>query len=215
MFGKSRKLIWAAVLSAALGAAQAQEAKEQARTGAFADGISSFVGIAAGVPVNPLLPVLGLGFKAMTLHRAESLPDTERPRAYAFAAASWQGSAAGNACAAASVLSGGSFLPACIVVGVAWGWKTWKESEGERQDAERCAALRASSRKPKLRCAFMQHGAERPSASARKLVAAQEVAAARARRGTHEAKLRHGGPLPLHTSQGPPRPKRRGSPQLR
>ncbi|WP_299785354.1 hypothetical protein, partial [Ramlibacter sp.] len=86
---------------------------------------------------------------------------------------------------------------------------------GERQDAERCAALRASSRKPKLRCAFMRHGAERPSASARKLVAAQDVAAARARPGAHEAKLRNGGPLPVHTSQGPPRPKRRGSPQLR
>jgi hypothetical protein len=183
MFAKCRQLMLAAVLSAVSCAAQAQEAEEQARTGAVADGVSSFVGIAAGVPVNPLLPVLGLGFKAVTLHRAESLPETERPRAYALAAASWQGSAAGNACAAVSVLSGGSFLPACIVVGVAWGWKTWKESERERRDAERCAALRASSRKPNLRCAFMRHDVPRASAPARKPIAAKDPVARRARRG--------------------------------
>ena len=156
MFEKSRRAVAATMLSCALGAARAEEPQEQARTGAVADGVSSVVGIAAGAPLNPLLPVLGVAFKAATLRHAETLPDTDRPRAYAFAAAGWQGSAAGNVCAAASVLSGGSFLPACLVVGVAWGWKTWTASERERRDAERCAALRASSRKPKLRCPFMQ-----------------------------------------------------------
>jgi hypothetical protein len=152
MFEKYRKVIVAAVLSSAVCATHAQEAKEQARTGAVADGVSSVVGIAAGAPLNPLLPVLGAAFKAATFKHAESLPETERPRAYALAAAGWQGSAAGNACAAVSVLSGGSFLPACLVVGAAWGWNTWTASESERQEAERCAALRVSARKPKLRC---------------------------------------------------------------
>jgi hypothetical protein len=177
MFAEYRNVIVAAVLSAALGAAQAQEAKAQAQAGAVADGVSSVVGIAAGAPLNPMLPVLGAAFKAAAFQHAESLPETERPRAYALAAASWQGSAAGNACAAVSVLSGGSFLPACIVVGMGWGWQTWNASERERRDAARCAALRASARKPKLRCPFMRHRIERPAVPARSFVTAQELMA--------------------------------------
>ncbi|HEX7890781.1 MAG TPA: hypothetical protein VF522_15580 [Ramlibacter sp.] len=176
LFADDRRWILAAALSAALGAAQAQEAQSQARAGAVADGVSSAVGIAAGVPVNPLLPILGLGMKAVTFKHAESLPEAERPRAYAMAAAGWQGSAAGNACAAVSVLSGGSFLPACVVVGVAWGYKTWKASERERLEAERCAALRASTRKSKVRCASTRKRVEKPVAPARPVLAAQDIA---------------------------------------
>jgi hypothetical protein len=172
-----RKVIVAVVLSAALCAAQAQGARAQARSGAVADSASSAVGVLAGAPLNPMLPVVGVAFKAATFQHVESLPETERPRAYALAAAGWHGSAAGNACAAMSVLSGGSFLPACIVVGVTWGWKTWNLSERERRDAERCAALRASARKPKLRCPFMRHRIERPAAPVRRFMAPQELVA--------------------------------------
>jgi len=174
MLAEYGKVIVAAALSAALCAAHAQEAKAQARAGAVADGVSSVAGIAAGAPFNPLLPIFGAAFKAATLQHAESLPETERPRAYALAAASWQGSAAGNACAAVSAFSGGSFLPACIAIGAGWGWKTWDASERERRDAARCAALRASARKPKLRCPFMRHRVERAAAPAQSFVTAQE-----------------------------------------
>jgi hypothetical protein len=177
MFVDQRRLIVAAVLCAALCAAQAQEAETQARTAAVADGVSSFVGIAAGVPLSPLLPVAGMAFKAAAFEHARSLPDTERPRAYALAAAGWQGSAAGNICAAASVLSGGAFLPACIVVGVAWGWKAWTDSEPERRNAERCAALRTKVGKPGLRCTVMVARVERPVAQAPRLLAAQDLVA--------------------------------------
>lgn len=172
MYAQYRLVIVVVVLSAALGAAQAQEAKAQARAGAVADGMSSVAGIAAGL--NPLLPVVGVAVKAATLQHAESLPETERPRAYALAAASWQGSAAGNACAVVSVASGGSFLPACIAVGAAWGWKTWNASESERRDAERCAALRASARKQKLRCPVVRRRVERDVSPTPTFMAAQE-----------------------------------------
>ena len=174
MFAGYRHAIVAAVLSAAVWSAHGQEAKEQARTGAVADGVSSVVGIAAGAPLNPVLPIMGVAFKAATLQHPESLPETERPRAYAMAAAGWQGSAAGNACAALSVLSGGSFLPACLAVGVGWGWKTWTASERERRDAERCAALRASARKKKLRCPVVRKRVEQAAPPVRNVMTAQE-----------------------------------------
>ena len=179
MFVGQRKLVLAIVLSAALCGAGAQEAETQARSGAVADGVSSVVGIAAGVPLNPLLPVAGLAFKAATLQHAETLPETDRPRAYALAAAGWHGSAAGNVCAVASVLSGGSFLPACLVVGVAWGWKTWTDSEPERRNAERCAAQRIKTRKPKLRCASVVQRVPREAvpAPAPRMLAAQDLVA--------------------------------------
>lgn len=176
-FVQHRKLSVVLVLSAALGAVHAQEAEEQARTGAIADGVSSVIGVAAGAPVNPLLPAVGVVFKAATFQHAQSLPETERPRAYAFAAASWQGSAAGNACFAASALSGGSFAPACIVVGVAWAWKTWTSSERERRESERCAVLRTFLGKPRMPCAFMPRGIEQRVAPPHSIVAAQDLVA--------------------------------------
>ena len=121
------------------------------------------------LPLHPLQ-------QAFVHQHAESLPETERPRAYALAAAGWQGSAAGNVCFVASVLSGGSFIPACIVVGVAWGWNTWNASEPERRDAERCAAMRERAHKPKLRCPFMKTHIERP-APAPGLITAQGLVA--------------------------------------
>lgn len=172
-----RKLAWGATLFAAACAAGAQDSKTQARDGAVADGVSSFVGIAAGAPVNPLLPVVGIAVKAATFRHAESLPEAERPRAYAMAAAGWHGSAAGNLCAAASVLTGGSFLPACIAVGVAWGWKTWNATERERKEAERCAALRTSARKAKARCTPARARSEPNAVPAPAFVAAQHLTA--------------------------------------
>jgi len=178
-FAGYRSLVLATALSAAACATQAQEAKakDQAQAGAVADGVTSFVGIAAGAPVNPLLPVAGLAFKAATLQHAESLPETERPRAYAMAAAGWQGSAAGNTCATVSILSGGSFLPACFVVGAAWGWKTWNESERERLDAERCEVLRLFANNPKLNCARFRKKVERTAAVKQTFITAQDLVA--------------------------------------
>src|SRR4051812_25656365 len=96
-FTKPRNTVAAAVLAATLGVVHAQETEEQARTGAVVDGVSGVVGVASGaLAVNPLLPLLGLGFKAVTLRYTAGLPESERTDAYAFSAASWQGSAAMN-----------------------------------------------------------------------------------------------------------------------
>lgn len=180
MFGflKARNTVAAAMVSATLVGVHAQEAEAQARTGAVVDGMSAVVGVAThALSVNPILPLVGLGFKAATLQYTDRLPETERTGAYAFSAATWQGSAAANVCATASALSGGSFLPACLAVGMAWGWKTWKESARERRMAERCAALREFTGKRNMPCAFMPRGIEQAEAPARTLAAAQDLVA--------------------------------------
>lgn len=157
--------------------AAAQEAQEQARGGAIADSLSTAMGLAAHVvDVHPLLPLAGLGFKAATLRYAESVPEVEQPATYAFAAATWQGTAANNVCMTVSVLTGGAFLPACVAVGLAWGMKTWNDTEPERRFWERCAVLREFTGQPGLPCILMEPGATvaeaaRPAPAAQELVA--------------------------------------------
>jgi hypothetical protein len=149
------KLGIAALLAAACFCAQADTAEDKAVDGAIADGITTAVGLAAGAAeLNPLGPVLGIGVKLAVLHYAKTLPDTEQPAAYAAAASLWQGAAANNLCVAAAVLSGGSFAPVCIAVGVAWGLKTWNESEDERQFWVGCAMLRQYAQSPEMPCIY-------------------------------------------------------------
>lgn len=145
----------AATLAVSCGVAQAGNAQDEAFTGAVADGLTTAVGLAAGAAeLNPLGPVLAIGMKLALWQYAKGLPDTEQPGTYAAAAALWQGAAANNVCVAASILSGGSFAPACVALGVAWGVKTWKESEPEREFWAGCAMLRQYAQQPDLTCVY-------------------------------------------------------------
>ena len=149
------KLLAAAVVASACCAAQAGNAQDEAFTGALADGVTTAVGLAAGAAeLNPLGPVLAIGMKLAVWQYAKRLPDTEQPGAYAAAAAWWQGAAANNLCLVASIASGGSFAPACVVIGVAWGMKTWQDSEPEREFWQGCAMLRQYAGEPGLACVY-------------------------------------------------------------
>jgi hypothetical protein len=152
-----RTLVAAAAISAAfLPGAHAQEAREQARNAAVADGVTTAVGLALGAAeMNPLGPVLAVGMKAVALHYVDKLPDVEQPEAHAMMASVWSGFSANNLCITAAILSGGSFAPACVALGIGWGMKTWKETENERQFWEGCAMLRAYSNLPELPCVYM------------------------------------------------------------
>jgi hypothetical protein len=145
----------AAVLATSFFSAHAATAEDNAWGGAIADGVSTAVGLAAGAAeLNPLGPVLAIGVKVAVMQYAKGLPDTERPAVHAAAASLWQGAAVNNVCVAASILSGGSFAPVCIVAGVAWGYKTWTDSEQERQFWEGCAMLRQYAGTPDLPCVY-------------------------------------------------------------
>lgn len=131
------------------------QAQGTAVKAAWADGVSTALGIAAGaVELNPLGPVLAIGMKTVVFQYAKSLPDTEQPAAYAAAASIWSGAAANNMCVAAAIVSGGAFAPACVALGVAWGMKTWNESEHERLFWEGCAMLRQYANEPELKCVY-------------------------------------------------------------
>lgn len=172
-----RQLVLAAALSA-MACAQAQDAEHQARTGAVTDGVSMAVGWAAGVvDVNPVLPVLVMGMKAVTLEYTRTLPETERPAAYATAAAVWQGTAVNNVCMTAAVLTAGSFLPVCVAAGVAWGMKTWKDSERERRFWEHCAIVREFAQQPDFACVYHAEETHLAEAEDAPVLAAQDLVA--------------------------------------
>lgn len=173
-----RKLLLAAALAAAGWSAHAQDAEHQARTGAVTDGVSMVVGFAAGVAdMNPVVPVLVLGMKAATFEYTRSLPETERPAAYAAAASVWQGTAVNNVCMTAAVLTGGAFLPACVVAGVAWGMKTWNDSERERRFWEHCAIVREFAQQPDFACVYQPAGTQVADSVDAPVLAAQDLVA--------------------------------------
>lgn len=154
-FPALRALAAIAALCAVFGTAHAQEAREQARKAAISDGLTTAIGLAAGAAeMNPLGPLVAVGSKALMLRYTETLPDTERAGAYALAASVWSGASANNLCITAAVLSGGSFAPACVALGFAWGLKTWKDTEREREFWVGCAMLRQYAGQPDLYCSI-------------------------------------------------------------
>jgi len=146
----------------------------QAVDAAFADGVTTAVGVAAsGGLINPVGALLGMAMKAVTFHRASQLPETEQPEAYAAATAWWQGGTVSNVCMTAVFLTGGGLAPPCLALGAAWGWKTWTDSEHERRFWERCAILRQFARRQTVDCVYVPPGQE---AAAAKQVASTNVA---------------------------------------
>ncbi|HEY0824513.1 MAG TPA: hypothetical protein VGD76_12050 [Ramlibacter sp.] len=172
-----RRIAFVAVLAAGSHGALAQDAKGQAVQAAIADGVSTAAVVATGViSVNPLSPVLSFGLSAATLQYAESLPEKDRPAVYASATAMWAGTTVNNVCITAAFLtSGGSLLPVCLALGVAWGMKTWNDGEQERF-RQACPSLRDFAQLPNFECVDLDprvQAAEAPRA----LISAGELTA--------------------------------------
>lgn len=154
-FATGRKLALAVVLLAACCSAQGQNVKEQANHAAIAEGVTKAVSLVVGASeLNPVTAILSMGVAAAVYQYADSQPETERPRTYAAATSVWQGTAANNACLTAAFLTGGSFTPVCVALGIAWAVKVWDDSEHERRFWERCAILREFSDQPDFPCVY-------------------------------------------------------------
>jgi len=162
--GSTARIFWrvslarvalAGCMVAACSLTHAQSARDKAVTGAVGDGVSTAAGMAAGAAeANPLGPVLAIGMKAVIVRYADTLPDTRQPSMYAMAASWWQGATVNNVCITASVVSGGAFAPACVALGIAWGLKTWTDTEHERLFWEGCEMLRRYAQEPELKCIY-------------------------------------------------------------
>lgn len=153
------KLLAGAALALGLTPLAAQNQKERAVDAAFADGVTTAVGVAAaGGAINPVGALLVTAMKAFTLERASKLPETEQPEAYAAASAMWMGGTVSNVCITAVLLTGGGFAPACFALGAAWGLKTWHDSEHERRFWERCAIVRQFAERQQIKCVYKPPG---------------------------------------------------------
>jgi hypothetical protein len=149
------RLLAGAALALGLSPLAAQNQRERAVDAAFADGLTTAVGVAAaGGAINPVGPLLATAMKAFTLQRASQLPEVEQPAAYALASAMWEGGTVTNVCIAAVFLSGGGFAPVCLAAGAAWGLKSWDDSEHERRFWERCAAVRLFAVRENVECVY-------------------------------------------------------------
>jgi hypothetical protein len=167
----------AIALSAAACGAHADVARDQASTAAIADGVTKGVSVfIRATDLNPVTTLVSIGMGAAVFQYADSLPETQRPAAYAAATAFWQGTAANNVCLTAAFITGGSFTPVCIALGVAWGVKAWNASEHERRFWERCAILREFSDQPEFPCVYTPPEPDE-TIEARTAMSAQELEA--------------------------------------
>jgi hypothetical protein len=165
-------LLAALLLAASACCVRAQDAKGDAMQAAVADGVSGAAVMMVGaLPINPLLPIVGVGMKAATFEYTSRLPAHEQPAAYGAARAMWAGGAVNNVCMTASFLSGGGFIPACVALGVAWGMQSWKQGERGRQSAANCALLREFLYDPQPACSATPGEAAGPVITAQDLTA--------------------------------------------
>jgi hypothetical protein len=173
-----RSIAFVAALAGSSCCVRAQDAKGQAVQAAIADGVSTAAVLATGVvSVNPLSPVVFIGLKAATFQYAESLPESERPAAYASATAMWAGATVNNVCITAAFLTtGGGLLPVCIALGVAWGMKTWNDGEQERF-RQACPSLRDFAQMPNFECVDPVGAREKATEGPRPLFSAGELSA--------------------------------------
>lgn len=90
--------------------------------------------------------------KLVAMRQAESLPDGEKQYAQSALSAMWRGGGANNFCVAAAILTGGTFTPACIFVGLVAGMHKWASGANERLFWAICADER--TRQPELKCTY-------------------------------------------------------------
>ena len=130
--------------------------REQAKQAAVADAATTAVGLAAGAAeMNPVGPIVAVAIKPLVLRYISSLPEEQQASAHAAVSSVWGGAAANNLCVIVSILTSGGFGPVCVAVGVAWGWKTWKDSEPERIFWEEgCPMLRQFAGDPDMQCIY-------------------------------------------------------------
>jgi hypothetical protein len=134
----------------------------KAVSGAMGDCGITFAGLLLGaVELNPLGPFGGCALKGLMIHANKTLPVDERALHDSAQFALSRGGTANNACVILSIISGGSFAPACLTVFFVASMYAWKETQDEREFWEICAYFRREN--PKLKCTYTPPPAKEPS----------------------------------------------------
>ena len=147
-------MLRAIVLSLLCLSAQAQTAHEAAAADVATTGIGLALGAAEANPIG----VLTLPLKLMAIQQAEALPTGEREYTLSAISSMWTGAAANNLCVVAAILSGGTFAPACLVLGMAVGMQRWDAGTQERLFWAICADEK--TRNPRLECIYTRNNSD-------------------------------------------------------
>jgi hypothetical protein len=136
------------------GHAHAETLQGKAHQAAVADAATTLGALALGAAEASPVGLAGIVLKAPLLAMIEKLPEEERAASYALQASIWSAASVNNLCVIAAIATGGSFAPACIVVGGAWGFHDYGKSEHERGFWQQCAFLRAERPQANLKCSY-------------------------------------------------------------
>jgi len=128
------------------GVAQAQERE------ALTDIGSTAIGIALGAAEANPIGIATIPLKFWLLDRANTLTDGEKQQAQSTLSAMWHGATVNNVCVIASILTGGTFAPACLIAGLVAGVNKWQSTAMEREFWSICAYEK--QRNPALQCAY-------------------------------------------------------------
>jgi len=125
---------------------------ERAQNAAIADVASTGAALALGAAEANPLGLLMLPMKFAAIRYAEGLPDGDKQTAQSVISSMWRGAAANNVCVIMSIVTGGTFAPACAIAGFAVAWHEWQSGADERLFWAICADER--TRQPELKCTY-------------------------------------------------------------
>jgi hypothetical protein len=109
--------------------------KDKATSGQVADVASTVTGLALGaVEANPL-GIATLAAKVIAYDRIKKAPEIEQPALWsAYGALGW-GATANNVCVIALIVSGGTAVSLCSVIGIIAGVSAYQQDETQRHEA--------------------------------------------------------------------------------
>lgn len=119
---------------------------------AILDTATTLSAIAIGASEANPVGLLAIPLKVAAIAHADSLPEGDRQAQHLMLSTLWRGAAINNLCVMASVVTGGSFAPACLIAGVVSVVKDYLTTEEQRAFWAICSSKRALN--PRLKCAY-------------------------------------------------------------
>lgn len=127
---------------------------ERAQNAAIADVATTGIGLALGAAEANPIGLATIPLKLVILDYAESLQDGEKQELQSAIASIWGGASANNLCVIAAIATGGTFAPACVLLGLVYGLTQWETSANERLFWKACQLEKERQNNPALKCIY-------------------------------------------------------------